>query len=199
MSAALQPVNPENFTPFAPPVAGDPGWDDAFLRVESYLRAHQLESRVLLNRLASDIIQEARVRVCANPSEEPVVAAMHITNARIGAWFAMAGHTGDWSDERVREGARLALVLTNLPTGWTGCFLSTEPVPMELAVALSSGRLLATPEFRSSKMSAAPLEFGFADPDDSSVSKQGRWDAMRAATTWLLITGLYGSAWAASH
>jgi len=29
----------------------DTAWDEAFLRVESYLLAHQIESRLLLNRL----------------------------------------------------------------------------------------------------------------------------------------------------
>lgn len=195
----LPSVRAEFSPPVPTPLAGDPSWDEAFLRVESYLRAHQLESRVLLNQLASDIIREARVRACANPTEEPVFAAMNVTNARIGAWFARAGNAGDWSDERVREGGRLALVLTNLPERWANCFLSTEPVPPEFAAALAAGTMQPGPEMRFSNMAAAPLEFGFADPADPDSPTRGGWAGMRAATTWLLIAGLYGSAWAASH
>src|ERR1700712_5750223 len=84
------------------PAPAGPAWDEAFLRVESYLRAHHLESRVLLNQITTDIIQEAHQRALAHPEEEPVVAAMHTTHARIGAWFARAGNAADWSDERVR-------------------------------------------------------------------------------------------------
>jgi len=194
------PTSPAGVSRPAPkPAAANPSWDEAFLRVESYLRAHQLESRVLLNQLASDIIQEARVRVEANPADEPVPIAMQVTNERIGAWFARAGNAGDWSDERVREGGRLALVLADLPGRWADCFLSARPVPAELAAALASGRLRPGPEMHSGKMTAAPLEFGFADPNDPDSPRQDRWAEMRAATTWLLITGLYGSAWAASH
>jgi hypothetical protein len=195
----LPSFSAESCPPVTTPLAGDPSWDEAFLRVESYLRAHQLESRVLLNQLASDIIREARERVCASPAEEPVFAAMNVTNTRIGVWFARAGNAGDWSDERVREGGRLALVLTNLPERWANCFLSTEPVPPEFAAALAAGTMQPGPEMRFSNMAAAPLEFGFADPADPGSPARGGWASMRAAATWLLIAGLYGSAWAASH
>jgi hypothetical protein len=181
------------------PATGNPSWDEAFLRVESYLRAHQLESRVLLNQLAGDIIREARERACADPAEEPVVVAMHVTNARIGAWFARTGNAGDWADERVRERGRLALVLTNLPRRWADCFLSAGPVPPELAAALASGHLQPGPELHSSKMSAERLEFGFADRDYPGSHRKDGWAGMRAAASWLLVAGLYGSAWAASH
>ncbi|MBC8010917.1 MAG: hypothetical protein H7067_12570, partial [Burkholderiales bacterium] len=43
-----------------PPEPVGPGWDEAFLRVESYLRAHQIESRLVLNRLAMEIVRAAR-------------------------------------------------------------------------------------------------------------------------------------------
>src|SRR5579863_8664 len=73
--------------PIEPPCAADPAWDEAFLRVQSYLRAHGLESPVLLNQATAGIIREAR----ENPGPagtEPVARAMEAAHARIGAWFA---------------------------------------------------------------------------------------------------------------
>jgi hypothetical protein len=174
----------------------DPAWEDAFLRVESYLRAHHLESRVLLNQLVSEIIREARAP--AQPGGPPVAAAMSATQTRIGAWFARAGNAGDWSDERVRVRARLALLLADLPRRWDHCFLSV-PVPPELVAALASGLLQPGPELRFSNMPAAPLEFGFDDPDDPNALRRGGWLMVRAAASWLSIVGLLGVAWAASH
>ena len=199
LTAALPPAGIENIPSAAAPGPAGPAWDEAFLRVESYLRAHNLESRVLLNRLATDIIREAGERAFANPREDPVVTAMQVTHARIGAWFARAGMTGDWSDERVRAGGRLALVLANLPADWAGCFLSAGPVPRELAAALASGVLQSGPELRFSNMSSAPLEFSFGDPDDPNGLRNNGWAGMRAAAVWLAIVGFYGAAWAASH
>jgi len=174
-------------------------WDEAFLRVESYLRAHHIESRVLLNELATDIIREAHTQVFAHPGEEPVVVALQVTHARIGAWFARAGNPGDWSNERVREGGRLALVLANLPERWVNCFLSAEPVPPELAAALGTVVFQPGPDLHFCNMSAEPLEFGFDDQSGSNSFRNGGWSSMRAAVTWLLILSIYGSAWAASH
>jgi hypothetical protein len=169
------------------------------LRVESYLRAHHLESRMRLNQVTIDIIREAGEGALADPREDPVAAAMRVTHARIGAWFARAGKTGDWSDERVRAGGRLALVLADLPAGRANGFLSAGPVPPELASALASGVLRSGPELRFSNMAAAPLEFSLADPDDPDSPRKSGWAGMRAAAGWLAIVGIYGAAWAASH
>lgn len=174
-------------------------WEEAFSRVESYLRAHHLESRVLLNHLAIEIIQAAREQALATPDLVPVVAAMQVTHARIGSWFARTGNAGDWSDERVRAQGRLALVLADVPGRWAGWFLSGNPVPPELASALAAGKLHPAPELRFSNMPSAPLEFGFEPPADSKPPGTGGWQALRAAAGWLLIVGIFGVAWSASH
>ena len=183
----------------ATPAPAGPAWDEAFLRVESYLRAHHLESRVLLNQIATEIIQDARNRALANSNEEPVVAAMHATHARIGSWFSRFGDSGDWSDERVRARGRLALVLEDLPGRRPNCFLSNEPVPADLTTALAAGVLKPAPELHLSNMPPAPLEFGFDDPTEPSFPNKGGWSTVREAAGWLAIVGLYGAAWAASH
>ncbi len=181
----------------APPVPADAAWDEAFLRVESYLRAHHVESRVLLNELATAIIRVARART--RPGEAPVATAMHVTHTRIGTWFAQAGLGGDWSDERVRVRGRLALLLANVPALPANYFLATAPVPPGLASALASGVLRPGPEIRFTNMAAAPLEFGFDNPRDPNSSPPSRGELVRAAASWLSIVAIYGVAWAASH
>ena len=171
-------------------------WDEAFLRVESYLRAHHLEGRVLLNQVVADIIREARGQ---NSAEPPVTVAMRVMHARTGNWFVRAGHTGDWSDARIRQQGRLALVLGNVPERWGNYFLSGEPPPPELAAALASGVLQSGPELRFSNMPPAPLEFGFIEPDDLNSIKRSSWLIVREAAGWLSVVGLFGVAWAASH
>ena len=172
-----------------------PAWDEAFLRVESYLRAHHVESRVQLNALTTDIVREARARA----GDAPVVAAMGVAHARIGAWFAAAGMTGDWTDGRVQARARLAWVLAEGAVGRPGGFLAAGPAPPDLVVALAEAVLQPGPELRFSNMAAEPLEFGFDDPEDRNAPKRSRWLALRAAAGWLLITGFFGVVWAASH
>ena len=194
------PLSPAEISPPVTPAHPCPKWDEAFLRVESYLRAHHLESRVLLNQLATDIIREAREHALAMPGEAPVTVAMQVTHTRIGAWFARAGSTGDWSEERVRVRGRLALVLAELPGHRADYFLTGEPLPPGLSAALTSGQLQAGPKLRFSNMPPAPLAFGFDDPDDpNSRNRGGGWPGVRAAAGWLLIAGFFGVVWAAAH
>jgi len=181
------------------PVSADLAWDEAFLRVESYLRAHHVQSRVMLNQIATEIIRDARQRSLANPEVEPVVAGMQAAHARMGSWFARAGNAGDWSDERVRARGRLSLVLGPSPVRRQNYFLSNEEIPEEVATSLAAGVLRPNPELHVSNMPPAPLEFGFNDPADPSISQKTGWAPVREAAGWLAIVGLYGAAWAASH
>jgi hypothetical protein len=199
MADALQPSPSENTLPEAAPIPLDPEWDEAFLRVESYLRAHYLESRVLLNRLTTEIVQQAREGARADPAQVPVVAAMHVTHARIAAWFARLGHAATEADAPEPVRGRLALVLADFPRRWADWFLSAGPIPPELQAALASGVLQVGPEVRFSNMPPAPLEFGFAAPAVPHSPGRQRWAFLRAAATWLSIVGLFGAAWAASH
>jgi hypothetical protein len=196
---AAPPVLAEGTHLAARPLEVGPAWDEAFLRVESYLRAHHLQSRVLLNQLTTGIIAEAHERAGANAGEAPVVAAMRVTHERMAGWFVRVGHAGDWSDERVRANGRLALVLADVPGRWANHLFSAAPVPAELATALTTGVLRPGPELHFSKMSAAPLEFSFDEPVDLDSPPKKAWAGFRAASAWLAILGLYGAAWAAAH
>ena len=177
----------------------DPAWDEAFLRVESYLRAHHLESRMLLNQLTSEIIDAARACGPAHPPEPPVALGMRLAHARIGSWFARAGTEADEASGRDRAHSRLALAIANLPGRWSNHFLSTEPVPPELTAAMASFRFQPGPELRFSNMPPATLEFGFDETGRSHTRERGLWLVLRAASSWLLLAGLIGVTWAASH
>lgn len=177
----------------------DLAWDEAFLRVESYLRAHHLESRVRLNQLTTEIITEARSLAVAHPSAEPVALAMQVTHSFIGSWFAQAGDESGWATERDRAHGRLALVIANLPGRWSNCFLSTEPVPPELMAAMASFKFYPGPELRFSNMAPAALEFGTSEAQSPASEKHGTWVVARTAAVWLAVAGLIGAAWAASH
>ena len=177
----------------------DQAWDEALSRVEGYLRAHHLESRWLLTQLAATIIAEARAGAPRRAAEEPVAIAMRVTHARIGAWLARAGDESGWAHERDRAHGRLALVIANLPGRWSDYFLSAEPVPRELAAAMASFQFQPGPELRFSNMPPAPLEFGFDEAGDPQAGRHGAWLLVRAASSWLIVVGLIGVAWAASH
>ncbi len=188
-------VASESSNPFLSPA--DPAWDEAFLRVESYLRSYGIESPVLLNRITSEIIAVARASLPENGAEEPVAVALQVTHARIGEWFAKAGHRLDWADDRDRAQGRLAMIATGMPGRWADYFLSDQPVPVDLGSALATFHVLPGPELRLSNMAPEPLEFGFDLVDERLPGR--KWVPVRALVTWSLICASLGVTWAASH
>ena len=178
-----------------PPV--DPAWDEAFLRVEGYLRAHGLESSVRLNRITAEIIR--RTQALAGGGEEPVSAAMNLTHGQIGAWLAQAGPELGRDDAWMPVRGRLAMKIADLPGRWAHQFLSPGPIPRKLAAALGSGRFHPGPELRLSAMPPAPLEFGWLKSVERRLRVPKSWLRSRVLASWLLIAGLFGIAWAASR
>jgi hypothetical protein len=177
----------------------DAEWDEAFLRVESYLWAHQIESRVLLNRLTTEIISAARVLADENPEVPPVTAAMHVLHERIGAWLERVLGDGRWADERFRARGRLAMLLARLPQTAPQEFLSPAPLPPDLVARLGNARIEPGPELRLTGMSAAPLEFPIADAAEEKWTTFNRSTFFRATTSWLLFVGFLGLAWFATR
>jgi hypothetical protein len=177
----------------------DPAWDEAFLRVESYLRTYGLESHVLLHEVTASIIEEARGKVQSGAAGNPVELAMNATQSRIGAWLARSGQPADWTSDRIRAQGRLALIVADLPGRWPNSFLSSNPFPADLAAAMSSTQVLPAPEMKVSNMAPEPLEFGLMEPGDPRIQSKRIWMPIRAVVPWLLIFGFFGVAWASSH
>jgi hypothetical protein len=91
------------------------------------------------------------------------------------------------------------LVIANLTGRWSNHFFSAESVPPELSAAMASFQFQPGPELRYSNMPPAPLEFGFDEIENPHATKQGLRFLTRAACSWLVVVGLIGVAWAASH
>lgn len=180
-----------------------PAWDEAFLRVESYLRAHQIESRIVLNRLVVEIIGAARAAADTPESArlDPVALAMREAERRTAAWFArVLGDAADPEDERLGTRGRIALVMADVPARWPQHFLAATPPPPELVEAMRAAYLEAGPELELTRMVPRPLDFGpIANVADEAWKTFARWPILRAVLGWLLFVGLLAVLWFATH
>lgn len=181
-----------------PPLPATAAWEEAFLRVESYLRAHRIESRVLLNQRVAEIIGSARVLAQEQPEVPPVTLAMQVAHARIGEWLARAAGVSDWTDGRVRARGRLALLLADVPGRCPEQFL-TGQTPEDVRVAMVTAELEPGPEVRLSRMPNAPLEFPLAAVVEENWVTFNRSAFLRGVTSWVLVAGLLGAAWYATR
>ena len=173
-------------------------WDEAFLRVESYLHAHQIESRLLLTSLTTSIIEEAREGAKDQPDAHPVELSMNVVHQRMSGWFKEAFGEGNWNEQQFRARGRLSLVMTDMASSWAQQFLSSDRVQPDLAQRLNEAALQSGPELRLSKMPPAPIEFGFSDSDEGSPAVS-RWAPIPAIAIWIVVAGAMGAAWAATH
>jgi hypothetical protein len=191
-------------TPFAAGAdPSGPDWDEAFLRVESYLRAHQIESRLVLNRLAVEIIRAARA--AADTPEgaglDAVALAMREAERRTAAWFArVLGDAADPEDERLGTRGRIALVMADVPARWPQHFLAATPPPPELVEAMRAAYLEAGPELELTRMVPRPIDFGpIANVADEAWKTFARWPVLRVVFLWLLFVGVLAVLWFATH
>lgn len=174
-------------------------WDEAFLRLESYLRAYQIESRVLLNRLATEIITAARTLAAEHPHEAPVTLAIQVAHARIGEWLVHALGGGDWADERFRARGRLATLMAEIPQSCPEYFLALDDLPPSARARLATAQLVVGPDVRLTSMPSAPLEFPLADAMTEKWVTFSRSTFLRAATSWIVIAGVVSVAWFATR
>jgi hypothetical protein len=180
------------------PVAQVPStseWDEAFARVESYLRAHRIESRVLLNRLASDILRDARALAHQHPEETPVTLAIQIAHARIGEWLEHALGEGDWADERFRARGRLAILMAEVPQRCPNLFLTSETLPSETHRRMVSAELQPGPRVKLTRMPSAALDFPLGRLVDEKWETFSRGVFLRTATSWMLLVCGLLAAW----
>jgi hypothetical protein len=181
-----------------------PAWDEAFLRVESYLRAHQIESRLVLNRVAVEIIRAARISAAdaavAN-APDPVALAMREAERRTSTWFTrVLGDAADPEDERLGTRGRIALVMADVPARWPQHFLAATPPPPELVEAMRAAYLEAGPELELTRMVPRPLDFGpIANVADEAWKTFARLPVLRACVGWLFFIGLLAGIWFATH
>jgi hypothetical protein len=184
-----------------------PVWDEAFLRVESYLRAHQIESRLVLNRLTLEIIRAARK--ASEPSnleansvvQEPLACAMLEAEHRTAAWFKrVLGDAADPEDERLGTRGRIALVLADVPARWPQYFLSESEPPAELVQAMRAAYIEAGPEIEIIHMIPRPMDFGpIANVADETWKTFARWPILRAVLSWVLFLNLLAALWYFTH
>lgn len=178
----------------APTLPVGPEWDEAFLRVESYLRAHHVESRVVLVQLTSEIVGVARALRESQPGEAPVTLAIRIAQARIGTWLVQNMGEGDWADERDRARGRLALLMSNAAGSAEDVFLSGNLSPAVRA-RLIDAKVPGSPDIRLTPMPPAPLEFGLADAVEAKWSTFSRGTFFRASMSWLALISIASAAW----
>lgn len=173
-----------------PAKGADPEQDEAYEKVENYLRACRVSSRLQRARLTALMLQRATARHQGDPSAVArPLPELAIEEARglIQEWVMrlLPPRTGD--QPYSPSEAFSALYLCDAPTRWPGVFLDPREVPPGFQDILRSRLVKAGPSLQVSSVVPRPMDFGLATA--ARVRLEG-FPSLRALATWFLVAAL---------
>jgi hypothetical protein len=155
----------QSWTTTLPPKGADPEQDEAYEKVENYLRACRVSSHLQRARLTALMLQRAAARRAAGgPGNERPLPELAIEEARnlIQAWVVRI--LPPRTDERPHSPSEAfsALYLCDAPTRWPGVFLDPQEVPPGFLDVLRARLVKAGPDLQVSSVVPRPMDFGLA-------------------------------------
>ena len=168
-------------------------WDDAFEKVENYLRAHRFQSKVLLSEMVPEILERALEKHQQDPTQDPVKLASHEADLKLEEWFAEL--ISDEVDTDVSTGARgrLALLLMDAPYKWPHYMLRPRSeLPDEFIEEFCKCYLKAGPDMDPRSMLPQPIDLGpITQMAETTLNNLARWPVFRNLLLWGAIVGVF--------
>jgi len=179
--------------PWDPARAED--WNEAYEKVENYLRACRVGSHLQRARLTALVLQRVHDRLQADPQEGelniPGMAIDEVRN-RIEEWI------GHYLPEQVIQGksislgnSMLALYLGDGPMRWPYAFLDSVNRPDELAEIIRARIVRTGPDFAFSSMVPREIDLGLVPElmGDAMESFESA-PVLRTVLVWSFFLGL---------
>lgn len=166
-------------------------WNAAYVRVEDYLRAHRIHNRLHQSRVIERVLECAARRHEANATLDPVALAAEETDRIMLEWFAVQLNNPGLSHDRLAAQARVAMLLSDLPTRWPYAFLDAENTPTEAHVAMEKSALQAGPDMSVSNMVSREIDLGvLPEAAGDTLETLERWPLIRLLLLWSLFAAM---------
>jgi hypothetical protein len=177
ISGALSTFQPKTGTPEA--------WNDAYVRVEDYLRAHRIHNRLHQSRLIIRILERAARRHEENPGLDPTTLAAEEAERMMDTWFGEVLGEKDLPHDRIAVIGRVALLLTDGAEKNPYAFLDEERIPPEFARALQQSSIEAGPDLAVSSMVPRPIDLGpLTEVAGETIERFEKWPVLRTLVLW---------------
>lgn len=166
-------------------------WNAAYVRVEDYLRAHRIHSRLHQSRVIERVLAEAARRHAADPRTAPVTLAADVLDGLMQRWFAAQLQEDGAVPDRLAVEARVAMLLSDLPSRWPYAFLDEAAPPEEARLAMESGALQAGPDLAVSSMVPREMDLGvLPEAAGGTLETLERWPLVRLLLLWALFAAV---------
>ncbi len=144
-----------------PPGADIEEWNEAYEKVEAYLRSLRVRNKLLIARLNFKILQRAQRRMENYPLLRPTEAAIEETVAFVNTWCEeVIGEEISQKQGRISTRSRLALLIVDMPQRYQNLFLTEGPWPDQFVKEMRESLLRSGPDFQISQMTPRPIDLG---------------------------------------
>jgi hypothetical protein len=180
----------EPIEPFVPTWGSPEEWNSAYEKLESYLRAHEVDSHLHRAHLNTMILRRVSRRwQNQRPTEPLATLVIEEANRLLNEWFTLIMDipAGTNTNFTAADG-RVALFLCDGPLRWPYAFLEPRQIPIDLKVAMRKSLIRAGPELQISNMVPRPIDLGlFPEIADDAMDALNRMPVIKALIGWLLF------------
>jgi hypothetical protein len=171
---------------FIPETGSVADWNAAYHRLEDYLRAHQVENRLLEEQIIQEVLLDAAAEHQKNQSVSPTTLAMQKLFQRMDLWFQLLLRAEQIQPNQISAHGRLTWFSLDASRRWPWAFLTYEEFPPELLRAVHERTVVAGPDLQISSM--VPRDLDVPPPLQLDNEQLGRWARLHLP---LVITGLF--------
>ena len=178
----------DTLKPFVPRWGSPDDWNEAYEKVENYLRACRINSRLHRARLIYRILQRVAERGPVAEGEVLSTVAIRETQSMMEQWFArLLLPTEEGARYKLVDG-RVALLLCDGPDRWPYAFLTTSDLPPDLVKEMRESMLVAGPNLEISNMVPRQIDYGwFPEIAGDTLGSLSRWPFLQALIAWALF------------
>lgn len=167
-------------------------WNRSFDKVDDYLRAHRVASRLHRARLTAQVLSAVAARCSVEqPPGDRAIEALAIEECReiMNKWFKDLRGESHGADQALAGiDARIAIILSDAPMRWPRHFMISEDPPEEMRRQLQTLAMRAGPELAISHMVPRAMDIGFiSEFAGSTMATFARVPGLKVVVAW----GLY--------
>ena len=178
----------DTLKPFVPKWGSPEEWNEAYEKVENYLRACRINSRLHRARLIHRVLQRVSERGPVGVGEALSTAAIRETQIMMEEWFARLLQPSSEGGRYSLVDGRVALLLCDGSDRWPYAFLTTDDLPPDLVKEMRESILVAGPNLAISNMVPRAIDYGwFPEIAGDTLGSLGRWPVLQALMAWGLF------------
>ncbi len=186
----MDPLNPYDLTAFRPTTGTLEAWNEAYVRVEDYLRAHRLHNRLHQSRLIQLVLAKAARRHEQDPAAVPATLAAQEMDALMDRWFEQVLGPTALPKDRVAIAGRVALLLSEGAERWPYSFGDLNHIPEDFATAMRRSSVVAGPNMNVSSMVPREIDLGvISEAAGETLETMEKWPLLRMLMLWLVFIG----------